>query len=156
MTNIQAFLAMISKSEGTSTSPVTVNDGYDIIVSGVDGTHSFDDYADHPFAHGRPPIVVNHAGLKSTASGRYQIIVGTWREVAAKLGLADFSPESQDAAATELVRRRGALDAVNSGDIATAINLCREEWASLPGGSSGQPEARLDELVGWYQEAVQA
>ena len=54
---IAAFLDLIAWSEGTSISPVSKNDGYDVIVSGVDGKHTFNDYGFHPFAHGRADIV---------------------------------------------------------------------------------------------------
>ena len=56
--SVKAFLDLIAWSEGTSTSPVTQNQGYDVIVTGVDGPAVFTDYSDHPFADGRAPVVV--------------------------------------------------------------------------------------------------
>ena len=72
---VGAFLDLIAQREGTCTSPATHDAGYDIIVSGIDGLNSFADYSAHPFAAGRPAIVVRTAPtlLESTASGRYQI-----------------------------------------------------------------------------------
>ena len=58
---VAAFLDLIAQSEGTSTSKATHDDGYDIIVSGVNGHNSFADYSAHPFAAGRPAIVVRTA-----------------------------------------------------------------------------------------------
>ncbi len=95
---IKAFLNLVAYSEGTSTHKHTQKDGHDVIVSGIDGWHTFEDFSQHPFASGRPAIQVTHAGLRSTAAGSYQILIGAWREIAAKLGLKDFSPESQDLA----------------------------------------------------------
>jgi muramidase (phage lysozyme) len=146
---VKRFLDLVAWAEGAD---------YNTIVSGIDGKHTFTDFSAHPFANGRPPIVVNHHGLDSTASGRYQIRIVTWREVAAHLGLKDFSPASQDAAAIELLRRRHALDAIESGDIATAVRLCRQEWASLPGNEYGQGGKTLAALLDKYAglEAVNA
>jgi len=35
--NQKAFLDVVATSEGTCTSPATKNNGYDVIVTGVDG-----------------------------------------------------------------------------------------------------------------------
>src|SRR4051794_39787289 len=56
------FLNLIAFAEGTSTSPYTQNDGYDVIVNGMDGHHEFTDYSEHPFAVGRPGIVFTRNG----------------------------------------------------------------------------------------------
>jgi hypothetical protein len=44
-----------------------------------------------------------------------------------------------------LINRRGALSAVEAGDIDKAIALCNKEWASLPGSPYGQPRKSLEE-----------
>jgi len=56
---VRAFLDLIAEAEVTSTSAVTKNDGYDIIVNGVDEHEIFTDYSAHPFATGRAPIYVS-------------------------------------------------------------------------------------------------
>ncbi len=38
---LKNFLDLIAWSEGTNTSPLTKNDGYDVIVSGVTGPEGF-------------------------------------------------------------------------------------------------------------------
>ena len=45
---LKAFFDLIAFSEGTSTSPYTKNDGYDIIVDGLNSPHIFEDYRGHP------------------------------------------------------------------------------------------------------------
>ena len=57
--NRRAFLDTLAFSEGTSNHPLTVNDGYDVIVTGVDGPEVFTDYSAHPFANGRKPKQIN-------------------------------------------------------------------------------------------------
>lgn len=133
--NLQAFLWMIRVSEGTS-GP----NGYSTLVGG----RQFVGFTDHP----RILVDLPNLGIKSSAAGAYQIIRRTWDSVRGKLGLADFSPASQDAAAIELIRQRGALADVRAGNFAAALDKCKKEWASLPGAGYGQHEnsfARLQQ-----------
>ena len=146
--NLTAFLDMVAVSEGTKGRG---DDGYNIIVGGS----SFDSYAAHP------RIVVATRYGNSDAAGRYQIMAAvpgkittnTWDWVSKYLGLTDFSPASQDAAASELIRRRGALSDIYAGNIASAITKCRKEWASLPGAGYGQGENSMASLLAAYQNA---
>jgi lysozyme len=138
--NEQAFLWMLRVSEGTS-GP----DGYRTIVGGS----TFSDFADHP----RVLIPLPSLGISSSAAGAYQFIRRTWDSVRAKLGLPDFSPASQDAAALELIRQRGALADVRAGRFATAVDKCKKEWASLPGAGYGQHENTLARLQSAYTVA---
>lgn len=66
---------------------------YNELVGGgtFDSYNSFPEWSGHQFATG-----ISHA------AGRYQFEPATWREVSAKLGLTNFSPASQDAAAWDL------------------------------------------------------
>ena len=138
--SVKAFLDLIAWSEGTSTSPVTQTQGYDVIVTGVDGPAVFTDYSDHPFADGRAPVVVRRNPLlTSTACGRYQLLLRWWNAYKAMLELTDFSPASQDAVAIEQIKERGGLEKIESGDIEGAIAACSNIWASLPGNGYGQP-----------------
>lgn len=148
-----AFLDMLSFSEGTSTSAATRDDGYDVIVTGIDGKPEiFTDYSDHPFANGRPSKVINSRGLTSNASGRYQHMLRDWAYYRAMLKLPDFGPTSQDRWAIQLIRERQALPMIDTGDVVGAIAACRNIWASLPGaGYPGQHENPLTALVAAYQ-----
>lgn len=154
--NLRAFLDMIAFAEGTDRAgdPYRVCYGY---------RHTIRSLADHPAITGEwggerlPDAMCAGAGLGpgcvSTAAGRYQIIRPTWRELKADLNLPDFGPASQDAAAVELIRRRGALNDVYAGRIAQAIDKVAKVWASLPGAGYAQPERKLSNLLAAYGSA---
>ena len=153
-TNLAAFLAMIKFSEGTSTSPATKMDGYDVIVTGIDRVPEiFTDFSNHPFDSGRKSKVINSKGLTSNASGAYQFMKKDWRYYRALLKLPDFSPKSQDIWAIQLIRERGALPDIEAGRFVMAVRKCRNIWASLPGAGYGQPEHRIEKLVQAYADA---
>ena len=122
--NVQAFLRVIRRGEGTSDDA-----GYRRMFGG----ELFASYADHP----RKLIVKN--GYRSTAAGAYQALSSTWDETARIMGLRDFSPSSQDRFGVGRIAARGALDDVKAGRFAVAINKVAKEWASLPGSTYGQP-----------------
>lgn len=151
--NLKAFLDMLAVSEGTSTSPLTKNNGYDVIVTGVDGPEIFNDYAQHPFAGGRKPKQINRKGLYSTASGRYQHMLAHWKHYRDLLKLPDFGPESQDKWAIQLIKERRALPDIEAGNFAAAVSKCRNIWASLPGAGYGQPEHPIEKLQAAYIKA---
>lgn len=55
----------------------------------------FTDFSKHP----NDPAIINygeHAGKKSTASGKYMFTYGTWKEISQKYGLGDFTPPNQE------------------------------------------------------------
>ncbi|MCM3565924.1 glycoside hydrolase family 24 protein [Hydrogenophaga intermedia] len=154
--NVAAFLAMIRYAEGTAGQgdPYRVCYGY---------SHTIRNLVDHPAVTGEwggkalPDSYCRGAGFgpgcKSTAAGAYQIIRGTWLELKRKLNLPDFGPASQDAAAVELIRQRGALNDVRAGRFAIAVEKVAPTWASLPGAGYDQPERKLASLVSAYQAA---
>lgn len=149
--NRQAFLDMLAVSEGTSTSPATHRNGYDVIVTGADGRpETFVDFSTHPFANGRPPKVINSKGLRSTASGRYQFMLRDWAHYKALLHLTDFGQVSQDLWAMQLIRERCALPLIDAGNLVDAIHACSNIWASLPGNAYGQPQNSVDKLRAAY------
>lgn len=152
--NALAFLDSLKVSEigKTMIAMPETDDGYRVLVGST--PHNlilFSSYSKHPHQLNRM--------LNSTAAGAYQIIFGTWAGVSGELKLPDFSPESQDLAALQLVFERGAMPYVVSGEIATAFNLCRHEWASLPGAGALLPngqkqhENRLRDLLAVYDES---
>lgn len=141
--NERAFLDMIAYSEGTA-GP----NGYRTLFGGT----KFDSFADHPRQSFQ---FTNKArqNLRTTAAGRYQFLSRTWDDLVKKLDLPDFGPESQDRAALELIRQRGALRDVQAGRIQTAIAKVAPIWASLPGAGYNQPERKLSNLLASYAQA---
>lgn len=148
---LKAFLDLIAFSEGTSTSRLTKNDGYDVVVTGENGPSIFTDYSDHPFAKGGS--VRLSSTLFSSAAGRYQLLARYWRIYKVQLGLPDFSPHNQDAVALQQMRERHvtAID-----DPATAITLCSNIWASFPGNTYGQHAHPIEMLVAKYNQLLNA
>lgn len=135
--NTQAFLRVIRAGESSQ------DDSAYTVMFG--GSH-FEGFADHP----RRKNTVGR--LTSTAAGAFQFLSRTWDEMAAKYGLADFSPPNQDIAAVGLIARRGALQLVMEGRIREAIARCAREWASLPGSPYGQPTLTLERALAVYHE----
>lgn len=178
--NLAAFLDLIAWSEGTSTQKATKDDGYDVIVDGVDGLHNFTDYSTHPFTTGRPsiivraafyrglagetsdisaatiPIVCTREELRSTASGRYQIELETWTELARTLHLGTFNPNNQDLAAWQLITRCRATEYLLRGRVVNAIEACNEIWASFPGNLYSQGGKNMADLLTNYEILLRA
>lgn len=154
--NVAAFLDLIAYSEGTAGR----SDGYRICYG---YRHTIRDLSEHPAVTGEwrgeklSDAMCKGAGLNpgcvSTAAGRYQLIRPTWAACKRALGLPDFSPASQDAAAVYLIRQRGAINDVRAGRVAEAVDKCRREWASLPGAGYGQGERKLSTLIAAFQDA---
>lgn len=146
------FLDLIAFSEGTSTDPLTKNDGYDVMVTGIEGPEIFTSYLGHPFAN-RPGTIVNvKTGLVSTAAGRYQLLYRYWLSYRHSLGLPDFSPLSQDKIAIQQIREQKALEPLAAGDIERAIALCSNIWASFPGNTYGQGGRSMTKLTAKWAE----
>jgi lysozyme len=154
--NLQAFLSALRRAEGTEGQ----GDAYRVCYG---YRHTISDLSDHPAVTGEwlgetlPDDMCRNAGFnpgcKSTAAGAYQMRKSTWVSVRDALGLPDFSAASQDAAAAELIRRRGALEDVKAGRFAQAFDKCRNEWASLPGNYAGQGQRSLGDLLAWVTQA---
>lgn len=86
-----------------------------------------------------PRRSVTAGGYTSTAAGRYQILASTWDDFLKSTFPRAFDEAGQDACALWLIERRAALADVQSGLLASAIQKCGKEWASLPGSPYGQP-----------------
>ena len=153
--NEAAFLKTIRYAEGTA-GP----NGYATLFGG----RTFSDFSDHP----RQAVqFTDKAGrtLWTSAAGAYQFMavsplpsgksttVNTWDRVKAKLGLVDFSPASQDAAALFLVDEAGALNDVRAGRFEQAVSKVRRIWASLPGAGYSQGERSIASLRTAYGNA---
>lgn len=146
--HVAAFLDMLAFAEIGERLLRASDDGYNVIVGG----RTFNDYARHP----NISVALPKLKLHSTAAGRYQFLFWVWEDVAKVLGLADFSPASQDRACVLLLRRAKALDTIKAGKVEDAIRLCKATWASLPGAGYGQPEKKMGDLVRVYHDALEA
>jgi lysozyme len=154
--NETAFLHMLQYAEGTAGQP----DPYRVCFG---YRHTIASLADHPAVTGEwagellPDSMCINAGFspgcKSTAAGAYQQRRATWVSVRNALGLPDFGRDSQDRAALELIRRRGALADVQAGRFEAALHKCRNEWASLPGNYAKQGQRSIERLAQWYINA---
>ena len=102
----------------------------------------------------RAPIVVRdeQPPLLSTASGRYQIILPTWRDLAATHHLGSFTPANQDAACLALLAECRAYEPICNGRIAEAIEDASETWASFPGNLFHQGGKPMADLLLTYQK----
>lgn len=120
--NVKKFLDFLGRAEGAD---------YNTIVGGG----KFTDFRAHPRVIG----LTTKEGT-STAAGKYQIVGSTYDEIAPKLGIRDFTPDSQDRIAIELIRRKGALEDVRSGNFDAAIGKLGNIWASLPSSPYSQPK----------------
>jgi len=140
--NLKAILDTIATSEGTINRG---DNGYNVLV----GAGLFNSYADHP----RTLVDLPNLGIKSTAAGRYQILEHNYDVYKAQLNLPDFSPDSQDAIAIQLIKECHAMDDVETGRFGEVIRKCASRWASLPGAGYGQHENKLDKLQAAYLAA---
>lgn len=136
--NVKALLRVIREGEGTADVA-----GYRRIFGGQLFT-SFDDH---------PRILVNKSGYKSTAAGAYQMLASTWDETRKLMGLTDFSPASQDAAAVGRIAARGALPDVIAGRFDIAMKKIAKEWASMPYSPYGQPVISIERARQIYASA---
>lgn len=139
--NVRRALDVISMAEGT----YDANDPYGVTFGGG----SFTDKSAHPNIQKeftQTDGKVNSSG----AAGKYQFTKKTWDDVSGALGLSDFGNNSQDLAAIELMRRRGALDDIASGNLKAGFAKLGGEWASLP-SSTYKQNKRSDK---WLDDAI--
>ncbi len=141
--NRGAFLDTIAFSEIGPALLKASDDGYNVLVSSTWlKPLLFSPYDDHPRR-----LIHLGAHLQSTAAGRYQTLERNYDFYRAKLGLEDFSPESQDLIAWQQISEcRGAVAAIDGGDLTPAVSAVRHLWASFPGAGYGQREVAMTAL----------
>ena len=140
--NRRAFLDMLAASEGTAGKG---DNGYNVIVGGT----LFNGYSDHP----RILVDLPKLGIKSSAAGRYQLLARYFDAYKKQLKLPDFSPQSQDIIALQQIKEQKALDDVDAGNLAAAVDKCKNIWASLPCAGYKQREHNLVFLQDAYVKA---
>jgi muramidase (phage lysozyme) len=119
---VENYKSFLGKAEGAD---------YNTIVGGK----TFDDFSKHPGVIG----ATTKEGT-STAAGRYQITKSTYDNYASKLGINDFSPQSQDKIAEAIFKDKGAWDDISKGDYESANKKLGSTWASLPTSPYSQPK----------------
>lgn len=133
----RAWLRTIRYAEGTHT-----DQGY--------GTHFGGSYSEPGAAH--PDRVITAGGYSSAAYGAYQFMPNTWQST----GGGPMTPERQDKAALELMRRRGV-----TGSQPLSPGLAAKlapEWASFPNLSGvshyEQPVKSYQQLERFFNNAL--
>lgn len=141
---LKAFLDVISWAE-TGTIEAS---SYSILV--FRGT--FNDFSTHPKL--KQCKVVNGRRLCSNAAGRYQVMGFNWDRLAPKLGLKDFSPESQDKIALYLINQKGAMPDILAGRFEQAICKVGGVWASFPCNRYDQNPKNMSQLRAIYEQQL--
>ena len=150
--NLNAFLDMIAVSALGEGLLAISDNGYNVIVgSTANNPILFSSYADHP--RKLVQLNINGKSVRSTAAGRYQLLMRYFDAYSTMLALPDFSPASQDAIAIQQMRERGALADTEAGRFASAVAKVRNIWASLPKSGYGQHENTLGQLQAVFIKA---
>lgn len=140
--NVQAFLHVIRWAEFYPHG--NQSDDYYRMYGG----ETFSDTSDHPRKK------VTKWGHTSTAAGAYMILEGTYDGYKKKLGLADFSPVSQDRIAVDIITSSGALDLVKAGKVEEAIKKLRGQWTSLPGAAQAQAGVTMEKALAVFSGSL--
>lgn len=143
--NVQAFLKAIADAEGG---------GYDFKYGAVKGKRKdpwrFSDFSTHPGP--------GNGGV-TTASGMYQINKVTWQDHGERrMGLTDFSAETQDLIAVSMLRGLGVIEKIKDGDIEAGVFQASKQWAALPmgrgqAGRHNQPYVQFERFETAYRAA---
>jgi muramidase (phage lysozyme) len=144
--NVQAFLRAISDAEGGE---------YNFLFGAVKGRRNdrwrFSDYSTHPGPG---------ADGATTAAGVYQINKRTWADHGTRrMGLTDFTPETQDLIAVSMLDGLGVIGEIKRGDIEPALGQASKLWAALPQGRGmpgrhkGQRSVSFEHFSSVYQGA---
>jgi uncharacterized Zn-binding protein involved in type VI secretion len=144
--NVQAFLKAVAEAEGG---------GYDFKFGAVKGRKNdpwrFGDYSTHP-GPGKGGVM--------TAAGMYQITKATWTDHGnQRMGLTDFSPDTQDLIAVSIIRGGAVIDKLIAGDIEAVLLKTSVQWAALPMGRGkpgrypGQHYVEFEKFVAMYKAA---
>jgi muramidase (phage lysozyme) len=134
--NVQAFLRLIREGESSQE-----DRAYFMRWPGK----TFDDLTKHP------KIFEPGPNGPSSAAGAYQITWTTYNDFAPRLGVDDFSRQTQDLIAVAIIHSENALLDVYEGRVVEAIQKLGGRWASLPSSTVGQPTVKLARLLEVYR-----
>jgi muramidase (phage lysozyme) len=143
---VKAFLDTTAEAEGGD-----YNFKYGAVAGKKNDPWRFDDFSTHPGAG---------FGGSSTAAGRYQITIATWREMGGNMGLTDFSPQAQDLMAVDIMRTDKVLSSLEAGDIQPVLKRESGRWAALPQGKDlpgryPQPYMKYDDFYKSFMKNVE-
>jgi muramidase (phage lysozyme) len=143
---VRAFLDVISMAETGTIDPSS----YSILVF----NGSFSDFSTHPKV--KQCSAIRGRRICSTAAGRYQIMDFNWDYLAPRLGLPDFSPESQDRMALYFIERKGAMADILAGRFEKAACKVGTVWASIPPPCNryGQSRLKMAQLRQMYDQRL--
>ncbi len=178
---IRAFMRTIRVAEGTGEYRKGTKEarnpqlGYTTWFSG--GGNNFSDLSTHP-----QTINCNSTKtLCSSAAGAYQIMGWKFDELngyliqehndtyktvkplvynedtdlAKKYDAKGFNEISQDRLCLIILTKKNIIPSILKGNIEEAINKAKGIWVSLPGATAGQPTAKMQETLDYYQEFLQ-
>ncbi len=140
----KAFLDTIAWAETGTTGA----EGYKSLVF----KGKFNSFATHPKI--KQCALIKGRQVCSTAAGRYQMMDFNWDKLSPRLGLDDFSPASQDRMALELIRQKGAIEDVSTGQFEVAACKVGGIWASFPCNSYSQNPKSMAQLKAFYKQQL--
>ncbi|MBW4576331.1 MAG: glycoside hydrolase family 104 protein [Aphanothece sp. CMT-3BRIN-NPC111] len=141
---VRAFLDVISWAE---TGTIDDRSYQTLVFKGF-----FNNFSTHPKVKQCAPI--SGRRVCSTAAGRYQMMGFNWDKLAPKLGLKDFSPESQDKMALYFIQQKGAMPDLLAGRFEKAACKVGGIWASFPCNNYGQHPKSMGKLKQFYQQRL--
>lgn len=104
------------------------------------GGATFTSFDKHPNI--RESVPWRTDGKKSDAAGAYQFLSSTWKPIASKYGLSDFSPANQDKGAWILAQRdfkaktgKDLQETLETGQVDKVFKALSSTWTSLPSGA---------------------
>jgi muramidase (phage lysozyme) len=122
--NVRRYLDFIGQAEGAD---------YATLFGGKQMT----DFSRHPNIRAKFKETTGKENV-TTAAGKYQFLNSTWNGLQKQLDLKDFSPQSQDLAAIELLKQSKSLGDIVAGNFGQAIQKTGKVWASLPSSTYNQ------------------
>jgi muramidase (phage lysozyme) len=139
---VQNFLALIRQFEAGGR--------YTTKFGGGDFTGGLNQ-SDFPFAQARTRTWSPTLGrfVTTAAIGGYQYEPRTWHSVANANGLTDISARNQDIGAVSLLRMRGALPDVMSGNLMGALTKVADEWEIFKVALTQKPQL-LSQMQQFY------
>jgi muramidase (phage lysozyme) len=98
---------------------------------------------------------LSHYPTGTNAAGAFQVAPGTYHDEQLRLGVNDFYQPTQDLIWADLAIQKGAVAAIQAGDLPTAINDLAQVWAAIPLGSGSDDHSKYQFSSGAHKGAYQ-